>query len=98
MNQKGYKCLDSNGELFIYGHVVFNENILPIETSNIKTTQKVYNPVMYIPSIPLYASNQEQRSTAENKDDFEAQHTVFENGPSQDIIESSQHLSHTPTS
>lgn len=36
VNQKGYKCLDSNGKLFISRHVVLNEKVFPFRESNIK--------------------------------------------------------------
>lgn len=36
-NQKGYKCLKSDGRIIISRHVVFNEKVFPFKT-NIKTT------------------------------------------------------------
>lgn len=37
-NQKGYKCLDSNGKIFISRHVVFNEKVFPFKESDIRTS------------------------------------------------------------
>lgn len=54
-NQNGYKCLDENGKVFISMHVVFNERIFPYQFESIKTTNKMYDTSVSIPSILVYS-------------------------------------------
>lgn len=51
-NKKEYKFLDNKGKFYISGHGVFNEKIFSFGNLSIKTTQKVYNPKLYMPDIP----------------------------------------------
>lgn len=37
-NQKGYRCLDKNGKIFISRHVVFNEREIPFSKTSESTT------------------------------------------------------------
>lgn len=39
-DKKGYKCIDSNGKIFISRHVVFNEQIFSFNNINIKNSLK----------------------------------------------------------
>lgn len=57
---EGYKCLDSNGKSFVSNNIVLNELVISFETSNVKTTQKIYNPSISIPSILLCISTEGQ--------------------------------------
>lgn len=58
-NQKGYKCLTNNSRIIISKHVNFNEQVFPFFGNAIKTSQKVYNPKISIPTVTLH---QEQSS------------------------------------
>lgn len=55
-NQKGHKCLSSNGKIFISRNVVFDENVLPFVDKGIKTTQKIYNARTIIPYISVLSN------------------------------------------
>lgn len=50
--QKGYRCLDNKGKIYISRHVRFNEQIFPYSSAEIKTTEKVRNPRFMIPDLP----------------------------------------------
>lgn len=60
------KCLDTNNRIHISRHVVFNEQVFPSNKSEIKTTQKIYNPKYSLPSIPTQldeiASDQQRQN------------------------------------
>lgn len=66
-NCKGYKCLDNNGRIYISRHGTFKERVFPFNKEEYKTTKKVYNPKVSIPTIldlhveaiPVYKQNSE---------------------------------------
>lgn len=51
-NQKGYKCLDRNGRIYISRHVIINEKEFSFRKIDRNVTQKVYNPRISIPVLP----------------------------------------------
>lgn len=64
-NQKGYKCIDPSGRIFISRHVIFDEKIFPYKNSKLKTSKKIYNPKVIVPEPPIIHGLWEKPSGSE---------------------------------
>lgn len=76
-SQKGYKCIDGNGKIFISKLVVFNEHVFSYSDLSIRTTRKIYNPMISIPPITLHPSEWTQVMTERNIVNSAPQQTMF---------------------
>ena len=68
-NQKGYKCMDKNGKIYVSRHVIFDENKFPYAEKQITKKdgeQSINNNIRFKPFItepPSIDRNEEQQHT-----------------------------------
>lgn len=81
-NQKGYKCLDNKGRIYISRHVVFNEHIFPFAEKNVAARQKPDTTSITVQSIPVLPKhlttikyNKNQVHTEEHASDTRSEHS-----------------------
>lgn len=87
IQQKRYRCLESNERICVSRHVDFIEKIFPFSNTNIKTTQKVYHPKLSISNIPeqFEVMRQPQKEITQ-ADNSNSQYTMPRDDQHDDII------------
>lgn len=95
VNQKEYKCLDSDGRIFVSIHFVFDEHVFRFSNPDMKITKKIYNPKMSIPILPVYSDVNQQKESERTAGSHDSQLTMPDQS-SHEPADVSNYLNHSP--
>lgn len=84
--QKGYKCMENKGRVFVSRHVVFNEHVFPLVEKENMTSSKACNPTTTLQLLPeLIKQHIEEKDNESQHERTDATHAFSSKDPTEDI-------------